>query len=268
MEEKQLTVIEHIEELRKRLIIIVVFFMLAVIGSFFLAKPLIKYLQSNGQAQEITFNAFTVLDPVFVLLKVIIVLAVVLISPVIMYQLWAFIAPGLKETERRVTLSYIPFAFLLFLAGAAFSYFVLIPYVMGFMRLLAGDLEIQQTIGINEYFNFLIQLVIPFGVVFQLPVVMLFLSRLGFLNPNWLAKSRKYAYFALFVLAAFITPPDLFSHLFTTVPLIILFELSLFISRFGYRKFLKAEEEMRLEEIKAEQQRQIDEVMERMKQDE
>ena len=97
---------------------------------------------------------------------------------------------------------------------------------------------------------------------------MLFLSRLGFLNPDWLAKSRKYAYFALFVLAAFIPPPDLFSHLFTTVPLIILFELSLFISRFGYRKFLKAEEEMRLEEIKAEQQRQIDEVMERMKQDE
>ncbi|HEY4579167.1 MAG TPA: twin-arginine translocase subunit TatC [Savagea sp.] len=265
MDEKQLTVIEHIEELRKRLMIIVVFFAFSVIGSFFLAKPLIKYLQENGEAQDITFNAFNVLDPIFILVKVIVILAIVIISPVIMFQFWSFISPGLKDTERRVTLSYIPFAFFLFLAGVAFSYFVLIPYIMGFMKMLSGDLDIQQTIGINEYFNFLIQLTIPFGLVFQLPVVMLFLSRLGFLNPEWLAKSRKYAYFILFVIAAFITPPDIFSHLFTTVPLILLFEISLFISRFGYKKYLKAEEELKIQQIKEEQQRQIDEVMNQLK---
>lgn len=268
MDEKQLTVIEHIEEVRRRLIIVIVFFFIGAIGSFFLAKPLIRYLQNNGPADDLTFNAFNVLDPIFIYLKVVVVLALILIFPIILYQFWAFISPGLLEQERRITLSYIPFAFLLFLGGMAFSYFVLMPYVMSFMKMMAGDLEVTQTIGINQYFNFLIQIIIPFGLVFQLPVVLLFLSRLGVLNPEWLVKFRKYSYFGLFVIAAFITPPDLFSHLFTTVPLFALYEVSVIISRFGYRKYLKAEEERKLEEIKAEQQRQIDEVMERLNEDE
>src|SRR5690606_23829035 len=142
-----------------------------------------------------------------------------------------------------------------------FSYFVLLPYIMKFMMNLSEDLDIVQTIGINEYFSFLFQILIPFGVVFQLPIVILFLSRLGILQPKVLVKVRKFAYFGLFVLAAFITPPDLFSHLFVTVPLFILYEISIVISRFGYKKFEKAERERELEEIKAEQQRQIDEVM-------
>ena len=103
------------------------------------------------------------------------------------------------------------------------------------------------------------QLLIPFGIVFQLPIVLLFLTRLGILDPETLVKVRKYAYFALFVIAAFITPPDLFSHLFVTVPLFALYEISIFISRFGYRKYLKAEQQRQFEEVKAEQQRQIDE---------
>ena len=133
-------------------------------------------------------------------------------------------------------------------------------------------MDIIQTIGINEYFSFLFQLLIPFGIIFQLPIVLLFLTRLGILDPATLVKVRKYAYFALFVIAAFITPPDLFSHLFVTVPLFALYEISIFISRFGYRKYLKAEKqrqadeelaerERQLEEVRAEQQRQIDEVM-------
>lgn len=254
MEDKNLTIVEHIEEFRKRLVVIVVFFVIAVIGSFFLAKPLIQFLQVHGEAQSITLNAFNVIDPIMIYLKVIIFIAFILISPILMYQLWSFISPGLHEGERRATLSYIPYAFLLLIGGIAFSYFVLLPYVMKFMMNLSNDLGITQTIGINEYFNFLFQLTIPFGVVFQLPVVLLFLTRLGLLTPATLIKVRKYAYFGLFVVAAFITPPDLISHLFVTVPLFILYEVSIFISRFGYRKYLKAE-----------QQRQIDEVEEKEK---
>lgn len=261
MKEKNLTVIEHIEEIRKRLIVIVVFFLIAVVGALFVAKPLIQYIKVDGVAADLTLNAFDVLDPIIIFVKVVIFVAVVLISPVIMYQFWAFVSPGLLELERRITLSYIPFAFLLFLAGIAFSYFILMPYVIGFMFNLSNELEITQTIGINEYFNFLFQILIPFGVIFQLPIVMLFLSRLGILNPHKLVKIRKYAYFTLFVIAAFITPPDLFSHLFTTVPLFLLYELSIFISKFGYRKFEKAEQQRQLEEVRAEQQRQMDEVM-------
>ena len=130
------------------------------------------------------------------------------------------------------------------------------------MMNLSTELDITQTIGINEYFTFLFQLLIPFGIVFQLPVVLLFLTRLGILDPKTLVKIRKYAYFVLFVIAAFITPPDLLSHMFVTVPLFALYEISIFISRFGHRKYLKAEQQRQFEEAKAEQQRQIDEVNE------
>lgn len=271
MEERTLTIIEHIEEIRKRLITIVVFFAVSVIGGFLMAKPLIKFLQSNGPAADLPLNAFNVIDPIAIYLKVVVFIGIIIILPIIMYQFWAFVSPGLLETERRVTLSYIPFAFILFLSGIAFSYYVLLPYVIKFMETLSADLGITQTIGINQYFSFLFQILLPFGFVFQLPVVLLFLSRLGFLNPNVLTKFRKIAYFVLFVIAAFITPPDLVSHLFVTVPLFLLYEISIVIARIGYRKFLKAEEKRRVEEeeaervrlfaeAKAEQQRQIDEV--------
>ncbi|WP_040225157.1 twin-arginine translocase subunit TatC [Bhargavaea cecembensis] len=259
MNDKQLSIIEHIEELRKRLMIIVVFFVIAIIGGFFLASPIIQFLQNSDEAKHFTLNAFNVADPMFIYLKVIIFIALVLISPVILYQLWAFISPGLNETERRVTLSYIPFAFVLFIAGISFSYFVLFPYLISFMTNLSENLDIQQTIGVNEYFNFLFQITLPFGLVFQLPVVLLFFSRLGILDPALLVKFRKYAYFGLFVLAAFITPPDLFSHLFTTVPLLILYEISVFISRVGHRKYLKAEQKRQQEEMEAERRRILEE---------
>ncbi|MDW0110476.1 twin-arginine translocase subunit TatC [Sporosarcina aquimarina] len=275
MEERTLTIIEHIEEIRKRLITIVVFFAVSVIGGFLLAKPLIKFLQSNGPAADLPLNAFNVIDPIAIYLKVVVFIGIIIILPIIMYQFWAFVSPGLLDTERRVTLSYIPFAFFLFLSGIAFSYFVLLPYVIQFMETLSADLGITQTIGINQYFSFLFQILLPFGFVFQLPVVLLFLSRLGFLNPNVLTKFRKVAYFVLFVIAAFITPPDLVSHLFVTLPLFLLYEVSIIIARVGYKKFLKAEQlrikeeeeaerERLFAEAKAEQQRQIDEVNARM----
>lgn len=249
MTEKNLTIIEHIDELRSRLFVIVGFFLAAIVGSFFLAKPLIQFLQVDGEAGNISLNAFNVTDPVMIYLKVILFIAVILISPVLMYQLWSFITPGLHERERQVTLSYIPFAFLLSIGGIAFAYMVLLPYVMRFMMNLSMDLGIVQTIGINEYFNFLFQLTIPFAVIFQLPIVLLFLTRLGIINPTTLVQIRKYAYFGLFVIAAFITPPDLFSHLFVTVPLFILYEISIVISRFGYRKYLKAEQQRQIDEL-------------------
>jgi sec-independent protein translocase protein TatC len=260
MNDKNLTVIEHIDEIRKRLMVIVVFFVVAVFGALFVANPLIQILQYYGESNNITLNAFNVLDPIMIYVKVIVFIAFIVISPVLMYQLWSFVSPGLHETERRATLNYIPFTFFLFVGGISFSYFVLLPYVMKFMMNLSTELDITQTIGINEYFTFLFQLLIPFGIVFQLPVVLLFLTRLGILDPATLVKIRKYAYFVLFVIAAFITPPDLLSHLFVTVPLFALYEISIFISRFGHRKYLKAEQQRQFEEAKAEQQRQIDEM--------
>ncbi|HLU22072.1 MAG TPA: twin-arginine translocase subunit TatC [Bacillaceae bacterium] len=244
MNQKEMTFLDHIEELRKRLMRIVVFFVLAVIVSFLIVEPIINFIQNADVAEELTMNAFRVTDPFKVYMNMTFVIALIITSPVVLYQLWSFVSPGLLEKERRVTLSYIPVSVLLFLGGLAFSYFVLFPFLIKFMLDLSNEMSIQSTIGINEYFQFLFQITIPFGLLFQLPVVILFLTRLGIITPMFLAKIRKYAYFVLLVIAAIITPPDVISHLMVTVPLCLLYEISIWISRIGYRKARAAELEV------------------------
>jgi len=271
MNPKELTVIEHIEELRKRLFICATFFVLALIVSFYFAKPIIKYIQYSEQAEQLTLNAFNVGDPLTVYLEVTFIVAFIITSPIILYQLWAFITPGLHETERKATLKYIPYAFLLFVMGLAFGYYILLPNVMNFMMQLSDDLDIQQTIGINEYFGFLFKLVVPFGIIFELPVVMLFLARLGILNPQLMVKFRKYSYFVLFVLAVLVAPPDIISYIVISIPLFVLYEISIIIARIGYKKYQVAEEmriqeereiakKIQVEELLAEQRRQMEEM--------
>ncbi|MBM7650514.1 sec-independent protein translocase protein TatC [Bacillus ectoiniformans] len=243
MSRQDMTIYEHISELRKRLIIVVVFFFFAIVASLLLAEPLIRYLQHADEAKELTMNAFRVTDPLKIYFQMAFVLGIIFTSPVILYQLWSFVSPGLLEKERKVTLSYIPMSVLLFLAGLSFSYFILFPYIIHFMMNLSSKLNIEQVIGINEYFQFLFQITIPFGFLFQLPVVTLFLTRLGIITPMFLAQIRRFAYFILLVIAALITPPDIMSHMMVTVPLLFLYEISIWISKIGYKKALAAEAE-------------------------
>ena len=176
----------------------------------------------------------------------------------LLFQLWLFITPGLHESERKATLKYIPYAFILFIVGIAFSYFILFPNVMRFMVNLSNDLEIETIVNISEYFSFLFKLVIPFGIIFQLPVLTLFLSRIGILDPQLMVKFRKYSYFALFVLAILLAPPDLVSNILIAIPLFILYEVSIVIARLGYRKFLIAEQKRMAEEKVEEQNNQVE----------
>jgi sec-independent protein translocase protein TatC len=243
MSQNEMTVHDHIDELRKRLMLIVVFFLFAVIASFFLAQPLIKLIHEASAAEQLTLNAFRVTDALKVYMQMTFLLALLMVSPLILYQLWSFISPGLLEKERKVTLGYIPVSVILFLMGVAFSYFILFPFVIRFMLGISSNMEVQTMLGINEYFQFLFQITLPFGLLFQLPVVILFLTRLGIVTPLFLSQVRKYAYFILIVIAAFITPPDIISHLLVTVPLLLLYEISIWISRIGYKKAQAAEAE-------------------------
>lgn len=256
MNPNKLTFTEHLEELRKRLFICAVFFIGALFIGFYFAKPIIRFIQKQGEERLITLNAFNVADPLTVYLEVTFIIALVVTSPVLLYQLWAFITPGLHENERKATIKYIPYSFVLFILGVCFSYFVLFPFVMKFMMGLSEDLSIQQTIGINEYFSFLFKLIIPFGLIFQLPVVVLFLSRIGILDPKWMVKFRKYSYFVLFVIAVLLAPPDLVSNIIVAVPLFVLYEISVYIAHVGYKKYLKAEELRVQQEQELEQQQE------------
>ncbi|WP_170008630.1 twin-arginine translocase subunit TatC [Bacillus fonticola] len=245
-----MTVLEHIGELRKRLMIIVVFFLFAVVVGFFLAEPLILSLQRADEAKELTMNAFAISDPLKIFMQVAFIIGVILTAPVALFQLWSFVKPGLYDREQKVTLSYIPISVFLFLLGLSFSYFVLFPFVIEFMTGISARLDIEQTIGINQYFQFLFQITLPFGFLFQLPVVIMFLTRLGLITPMLLVQIRKYAYFTLLVIGGFITPPELVSHLMVTVPLLILYEVSIMISRFSYRR---AQRSMMAEQLKTDE---------------
>lgn len=241
---------EHFEELRKRLLTVMYFFVAALFGGFFLAKPLIYQMPNAPWTENVQMHAFQVTDPLKIYLIVIVAVAFIIILPVILYQLWSFISPGLYEKERRVTLLYIPVVMLLMLAGLAFSYFIVVPYVIRFTFDLSVEMGIETTIGINQYFGFLFRTILPFGFIFQMPVLVLFLTQLGIITPMFLRKNRKYAYFIMFVVAALIAPPDIMTHILLTVPMIILYEVSIYISKIGYRRYLKAEQEQLEEDIK------------------
>lgn len=239
MADNSMSMMEHLEELRKRLIVSSIGFVIAFGVGFFLAKPTILYLQHNKAAEGIQMNYFRVTDPFNLFMQMAFVIGLIIVSPLLLYQLWAFVSPGLYKHERKVTLSYIPIMVILFLAGVAFSFYILFPYVLHFMAKLSASLHINSVIGINEYFHFLLQLTIPFGFVFELPVLVMFLTRLGIITPFFLGKIRKYAYFILLIMAGLITPPDVMSQLIVMIPLVILYELSVLISRYTYKKAMK-----------------------------
>ncbi|WP_257351399.1 twin-arginine translocase subunit TatC [Pseudalkalibacillus decolorationis] len=243
MTDKQMSLQYHIEELRKRIFVVILVFFVAFIAGFFLAMPLIQFLQKTPEAAGLELNVFNITDPINVFLDFAFLIGILLTSPVALYQLWAFVSPGLFEKERTATLAYIPMTFILFVGGIAFSYFIVFPFVIDFMNGLAEILGVEEEYGINEYFHFLFRLTLPFGILFQFPVVVMFLTRLGIVTPEWLGKIRKYSYFVLLVIAGLITPPELISHMLVTLPLILLYEISILISRVAYRKSLKAAKE-------------------------
>jgi sec-independent protein translocase protein TatC len=153
------------------------------------------------------------------------VCAIAATIPLAAYQLWRFVAPALKPEERRVTFRFIPGLFILFITGISFGYFVLFPIVLGFLT-----------------FRFMINLILPFGILFEMPLVVMFLTRLGIINPAVLKKSRKISYFVLVIISILITPPDIISDILVIVPLLVLYEVSVQLSNMVYRKRLMKDE--------------------------
>ncbi len=158
--------------------------------------------------------------------------------PVLATQIWLFIKPALKPIERKVSLSYIPALFILFIVGLSFGYFVIFPTVMGFLIELGGEMMVTNFTA-EKYFRFIFNTTIPFGVLFELPVVMMFLTSLGIINPYVLTKIRKYAYFVLIIIAIFISPPDFMSDFLVAVPLIFLYEISVSLSKIVFKRKMK-----------------------------
>jgi sec-independent protein translocase protein TatC len=251
---KQMSMWGHIGELRKRLFVVFFVFVLCLVVGFYFAQDVITYLKEQPLAEELELIFISPTDAFKVYFQFSLFVALSLTFPFLLFQIWAFISPGLTKREKRLTLSFIPGVILLFIGGIAFGYFWLFPFVFNFLTNIAEQLGATQLYGMLQYFSFMFALVLPFGFLFQLPLVILFLTRLEVITPHFLRKIRKYAYFALFVIAAIITPPELLSHLLVTVPLIILYEVSVWLSAVSHRRLIAERLKREKEEQKSAQQ--------------
>ncbi len=237
-EEHPMSMMEHLGELRTRLMRC---FIGAVVGFFLcygVAEPLFAWLSAplaTVLPQDTRLIYTSVPEGFFVYLKVAAVAGLFLTSPYIFYQIWAFVAPGLYREERRVA---IPLAFcsaFFFIGGAAFCYFVVFPFAFTFFMSYSTGMIVAMP-SISEYLGFSLKMLIAFGLIFEMPLFAFFLARIGILGARQMRRIRKYAVLAMFVVAAVLTPPDLFSQLLMAVPLLILYEISIVVAVFAQKK--------------------------------
>lgn len=239
---------EHLEELRRRLIVCAIAIGVGFIIAYFfkekifawLMQPLLQALPEDSH-QKLIYTAPH--EAFMTYLKVSFLGGVALAVPVILYQFWRFVAPGLYDHERRYLYPIVILSTVFFLGGAAFGYLVVFPYGFQFFASFATE-YIAPMISTKEFLSFATRLLIAFGLVFELPLVTLFLAKLGLVKASFLQRQRKYAIVIIFIVAAILTPPDVFTQILMAIPLLLLYEASVWIAYFfGKKEETEAEEE-------------------------
>ena len=218
--------IAHLLELRTRLLrgvvglVLVLLCLLPFANKLYalLAQPLLDKLPKGGQ-----LIATQVASPFFAPMKLAFFVALVVAMPWLLYQAWAFVAPGLYRREKRLALPLLSSALLLFYAGCAFAYFLVLPMVFGFLARVTPDGVAMMT-DISSYLDFVLVLFLAFGLAFELPVALVILVLLGWVTPAQLREGRGYAVVGIFVIAAIVTPPDVISQLMLAIPMCLLYE--------------------------------------------
>ncbi|MCI1590826.1 MULTISPECIES: twin-arginine translocase subunit TatC [Heyndrickxia] len=228
--------VSHLTELRKRMIIVIVFFILSLILGFFVSSTILNFIKDQPSAVDIEWNVFGFGDGITIYLKCALIVSVLITLPVALYQTWKFVKPGLTEQEKKGTFIFIPISFFLFILGVVFSYFVLFPMMLQFLTKINQTIGATETYGINQYFKLMFGIIFPISIMFELPVIVIFLTKVGIVNPKFLRKIRKVAYMVLVVIAAAITPPDFVSEILVSIPLLLLFEISIICSSSIYKK--------------------------------
>lgn len=231
MEDKRATIVEHLNELRNHIGKSLIFLLVCsvIIYSsidkilFFLSKPVGKLVFIAPQ------EAFTTN------IKIAFFVGLLFSSPFILYQIWKFVSLGLLPKERKYIRIFGPLSFLLFVIGFTFGYLIIVPIGMKFLLGFASEI-LAPMITISKYISFVFNLSFAFSLVFQLPIVILFLTKIGIVTPAVLKKRRKEAIVLVFIAAAIMTPPDVVTQVLMAVPLILLYELGILFSRLAYKK--------------------------------
>lgn len=236
-------IMEHVLALRKVLVVSAYFIVLgAVVGWFFSDKAFAYLAMPVTSLEDVHFVTTTPMEPMLVKLKISLFLGVTLVLPVILWQIWGFILPALKQKEKKYLYLIVPCSVILFLAGAAMAFYVVLPLGIKFL-IYAGGGSVDSTplVTKTSYLSFVLTFLISFGLVFQLPIVLLILVRIGILSPKTLAKNRRWAIMIIVILAVIISPtPDLITQGLMAGPMYLLYELSIWLGYLVARKREKA----------------------------
>ncbi len=256
MEDEKLPITEHLGELRKRIIISLIAFLVAFIVSFSFAKdiftliifplkynlvlsfdnPYLKVIPHDKlEGTKLVFLAPA--EALWMSIKISIVSGIILSLPILLLQIWRFVSPGLLEHEKKYLLPFVVSATFLFLIGVLFCFFVVLPYAISFLLAYRISDVLMPMLSVGLYVDFCLKFIIAFGLIFELPLVIIFLTKLGIVTPEFLAKNRKYAILIAFILAAILTPtPDAFNQSLMALPIIILYEIGVGLSKIFRRK--------------------------------
>lgn len=225
----------HLKELRNRIIVCIVVFLAVCVIALGVAQPIIDMLRAVGERFNYEFVFIKPQELMMQQFKVSLLAGAVVTFPLILYELWAFMRPGLKKRESNYFLFGIVFGLLCFVVGVIFAYYVTLPGMLFFFQSISTE-GITAQVSIEYYIDFVLLVFVIFGVVFEIPMVSVILTQVGILNPDLMKKGRGIAIVLIFLIAAFITPTDIFSQFIVALPMCALYQLSIFLSAFFYRR--------------------------------
>lgn len=232
--EKRMPFLEHLEELRWTIIRSMIGVILAAIVCYIFSKEIIELLRKPAPEDfKLIFLAPT--EGFLIHIKVAMYAGFVMVIPYVAYEFWRFIVPGLFDKEKKLVPPIVFFTVFCFALGASFAYFVIIPFGMKFLLSFQSE-ALVATITIAKYLGFVVTIILVFGLVFELPVLAYFLSSIGLLTPEFMRSKRPYSIVIIFIMAAVLTPPDVFTQSMLAIPLIILYEISILVSKAVNRK--------------------------------
>ena len=230
------TLISHLSELRRRILWTLTCFVVSIAIGFYFSPSIFTWIKHQPATIHITWNVFSLTDGLFIYMRCAFIIAFLITLPVLLYHIWSFVKPGLTQTEIKNSFWYIPMSAVLFIIGSLFAYYVVFPMMIRFMTQMNQSIGATETYGLDRYFGFMFNVIIPLGIAFVMPVVVLFLTKIGILHPRFFRKTRKFAYLGLVIIGSMISPPDFISHISVTIPLIILFEISVLLSSWQIRR--------------------------------
>ena len=241
--------LDHLEELRWRIlwsvIAITIFSVIgfALVYYFDVLDLLIAPVRTAREDPDLQLIYLSPAAPFFVTLKLAIYGGIIMAFPIVAYQMWSFLSPALDKNEKRAIIPALYLGMLLFMAGVAMAYFAALPVTLEFFKTFEGD-ALLGTLEINQTLGFIVKILLGFGAVFEMPVVIMMLTAMGLVTPKFLREKRRHAILANTVLASFITPGDIITlTLMLLIPLLLLYELSIFLSAGIYKRRQKREEE-------------------------